>query len=73
MAHGPRKIRVLSEIIKSRPKWDKMDEKWGKIIKFMNCMRIDYADYAQSTGIYGKECLDTFSMSHVYGKTRVLS
>ena len=56
MSHVYRKTRVLSEIIKSWPEWAKMDEKLAKKTKFVNFMRIDYADCAQSTGIYIDKC-----------------
>ena len=39
----------------------------------MNFPSVDYADCSQSMGIYGKVCLNKFSMSHVYRKTRVPS
>ena len=36
-------------------------------------MRFDYADCAQSTGIYVETCLSMFLMAHGPRKTRVLS
>ena len=49
-------------------KRDKMSRK----TKFVDFKRIDYADCAQSTGIYIETCLSTFLMPHGPRKTRGL-